>query len=124
VRAHGPARGGRRLGGVPGGADGQFAQVLVFGVVQLQGAGVDDGGTGPGLLAAFQAYVVVDADPGERGQLLAAQAGGAAKAGTDREADLFGCGPGAAGTQEPAQLGAAVAALLCSDAMPLSVTPL
>jgi hypothetical protein len=49
-------------------------------VVQAQGAGegVDDAGAGPGLLAALQTGVVVDADPGEGGQLLAAQAGGAA----------------------------------------------
>ncbi|WP_405532860.1 hypothetical protein [Streptomyces avidinii] len=55
--------------GVPGSA--VLAQVLVLLVVQVQGSGegVEDGGAGTGLLAAFQAYVVVDADPGEGGQL-------------------------------------------------------
>jgi hypothetical protein len=62
---------------VTGGAGGEVVQVLVLGVVQAEnaGEGVDDGGAGPGFLAAFQAGVVVDADPGEGGEFLAAQPG-------------------------------------------------
>lgn len=101
------------FGGVAGG---ELAQVLVFLVVHVQGAGerVEDRGAGAGLLAAFQAHVVVDADAGEGGQLLAAQTGSAADAGADGEADAFGAGLGAAGAQVAAQLGAlAVRALGC-----------
>jgi hypothetical protein len=60
---------------VAGGAHGQLVQVVVLGLVQLQrtGQSIDDLRAGPGLLAAFQAGVVVDADPGQGGQLLAAQ---------------------------------------------------
>lgn len=51
--------------------------MLVFVLLQMQGVGqgVDDGGAGTGFLAAFQAYVVVDADAGEGGQFLTAQSG-------------------------------------------------
>ncbi len=104
--AHGTAGGGRRFGGVAGGAGGEFAQVLVFLVVHVQGAGegVQDGGAGAGLLAAFQADVVVDADARQGGQFLPAQSGRAAEAGADGEADVFGAGLGAAGAQIAAQL--------------------
>ncbi|MBW8698022.1 hypothetical protein MBT84_00415 [Streptomyces sp. MBT84] len=114
--AHGAARDGWRFGRVAGGPGGEFAQVLVFLVVHAQGAGegVEDGGAGAGLLAAFQAHVVVDADAGEGGQLLAAQTRGAADAGADGETDMLGAGLGAAGAQKAAQLGAlAVRALGC-----------
>jgi hypothetical protein len=73
--------------------------MVVLLVVQVQGAGegVQDGGAGAGLLAAFHAYVVVDADPGQGGQFLPAQSRGAAQSGADGEAGLLGAGPGAAG---------------------------
>ncbi|GHA28766.1 hypothetical protein GCM10010303_44060 [Streptomyces purpurascens] len=92
----------------------------MLGVVESQGAGegVEHGGAGAGLLAAFQTDVVVDAHPGERRQLLTAQAGGATQTGTDREADLLGEGLGATGAQELPQLPAAL--LGCHTA---SVTP-
>src|SRR5205823_13663019 len=96
----------------------ELAQVLVLLVVHAQGAGegIEDGGAGAGLLAALQTYVVVDADAGEGGQLLAAQPGGAADAGADGQADVLGAGLGPAGAQVAAQLGAlAVRALGCHD---------
>jgi hypothetical protein len=99
--------------------------VLVLGVVEVQGAGesVEHGGAGAGLLAAFQADVVVDADAGERGQFLAAQTGGAASARAYGEADLVGARLGAPRVQEPAQL--AVAAPVCAllGCHGVSVTP-
>lgn len=79
--------------------------VLLVVHVQRAGEGVEDGGAGAGLLAALEAYVVVDADAGEGGQLLAAQAGSAAYAGADGEADVFGAGLGAAGAKVATQLG-------------------
>jgi len=51
--------------------------VGALGLVQLQGAGdaLEDAVGRPGGPAAFQAGVVVDADPGEERDLLAAQPG-------------------------------------------------
>jgi hypothetical protein len=48
---------------------GQAAQVFTLGLLRAEGAGegVDDGWAGAGLLAALQAGVVVDADPGPPG---------------------------------------------------------
>ncbi|GAA4072884.1 hypothetical protein GCM10022233_57620 [Streptomyces shaanxiensis] len=82
--------------------------MLAFGLFQTQGAGegVEHRGTGPGLLAAFQAGVVVDADAGEGGQFLTAQTGCAAQSRADRETGLGGGGPDPADAQEAAQLGA------------------
>lgn len=121
--AHGPAGRGRWFADVAGGTGGELAQVLVLLVVHAQGAGegVEHGRAGAGLLAALEADVVVDADAGEGGQLLAAQPWGAAYAGADGEADVIGAGLGAAGAQVAAQLGAlAVRALGCHDP---SLTP-
>ena len=63
LRAHGAAGGGRRFGGVAGGAGGQGSQVLVLVRVQFEraGEGVGDGRAGAGLLAALEPGVVVDA---------------------------------------------------------------
>jgi hypothetical protein len=70
--AHGTAGGVRRVGCVPGGAGGQGAQVLVLFVVQFQcaGEGVHDGRAWPGLFAALEPGVVVDAHPCEGGDLF------------------------------------------------------
>lgn len=124
---YGAARRRRRFGGVAGGVDREVAQVLVFLVVEVErpGEGVEDGGAGAGLLAALQADVVLDADPGQGGELLAAQSGGAAQAGADGEADLLGPRLRTAGSQEAAQLHASAVtggALLVSHGP--SVTPL
>jgi hypothetical protein len=80
LRAHGAAGGARRLGCVTGSAGGQGAEVLVLVGVQFQGAGegVGDDRARPGLLAALEPGVVVDTDPGQRRDLLPAQARGAA----------------------------------------------
>lgn len=56
---------------------GEVVEVRAFGVIELEGAAerVEDFFGGAGELAAFQADVVVDADTGEQGDFLAAQAG-------------------------------------------------
>lgn len=59
--------------------------------------------------------------PHERGQFLAAQAGGAAQAWPHGEADLVGAGLGAARAQELTQLRTAAAAL--RGCHTVSVTP-
>ena len=76
-------------------------------VVQEQhaGQGVDHGRTGPGLLAAFQAGVVVDGHAGQGGQFLAPQPGRAPRPGAGGQAHVGGPHAGAPGPQEPAQLG-------------------
>jgi len=83
-------------------------------VPQQEGAGegIDHGRAGPGLLAAFQTNVVVDADPGQSGQFLAAQPGRTAQAGTGRQADVLRGHPGPAGAQEAPQLAAPADLLL------------
>jgi hypothetical protein len=55
---------------------GEVEQVGPFGVVELEGASdrVEDGGGDAGESAAFQLRVVLDADPGEGGDLPATQA--------------------------------------------------
>jgi hypothetical protein len=81
------------------GARGEVAQMLAFGPVQPEGGGegVDHGRARIGLLAPLQTRVVVDADPRERGQLLAAQFGRAEQPGALRQTDVGGRHPGAAG---------------------------
>jgi hypothetical protein len=83
--------------------------VLVLSFVQAQGTGdgVDDRRAGAGLLAAFQAGVVVDADPGESGEFLPAQPGRAAQPRAGRQPGLGGGALGTARAQEPTQLAAA-----------------
>jgi hypothetical protein len=61
----------------------QAHQVGALGVVELQGAGdgLEHAGRDAGELAALELGVVLDAHPGQRGDLAAAQAGHAAPAG-------------------------------------------
>jgi hypothetical protein len=110
----GAAGGGRGLGSVAGGAGRQGAQVLVLVRVQFQGTGegVGDGRARAGLLAALEPGVVVDAHPGERGNLLPAQPGGAAHADSGGEADVGRGDLGPPGMKETSQLRTAAAAVL------------
>jgi hypothetical protein len=96
------------------GARGKIVQVLVLGFVQAEnaGEGVGDGGAWPGFLAAFQAGVVVDADPGEGGEFLTAQPRGAAQPCASRQPGLGWGDLGAPGAQEAPQLTAPAALLL------------
>ena len=57
------------------GGAGEVKQVGALGVVELQRLGerLEDGVGGAGGVAAFQALVVLDAHPGQRGDLLASQ---------------------------------------------------
>ena len=63
-----------------------------FGVVELQGPGdrVEHLGETPGEGAAFELGVVLDADPGQGGDLAAAQSGHAAAAGVGQPGLLRG----------------------------------
>ncbi len=107
-RTHGPTEHLTRGRGLAGGAGHQLAQVLVFGIVESQDArqAVEHRRAGTGFLALFDADVVVDAHPGQGGQFLAAQAGGAAQAGADRQADVARRDPAAPGPQEPSEFAA------------------
>ena len=68
---------------MPSAARARSKQVGAFGLVELQRPRqrVEDAGGGAGDLAALEAGVVLDAEPGERGDLAAPQAGDAAAAG-------------------------------------------
>ena len=70
--AAGPHPGARPIGRV-----GEVEQVGAFGVVELQGAGerVQDRGGDAAEGAAFELAVVLDANPGEGGDLAPAQPG-------------------------------------------------
>ena len=88
-----PARGAGPAGGHPRGGRGacragKVEQVRTLSVIELQGSGkrVQDGVGGAAGVAAFQAGVVVDADPGQQRDLLPAQA-----------SDAPGDAPGGAG---------------------------
>jgi hypothetical protein len=83
--------------------------VLALGVVELQGAGhgVEDIVGHAADVALLQAVVPVGADPGQHGDLLAAQPGHPPAPG-GRQPDLGGGELGAAGGQEVANLGAVV----------------
>jgi hypothetical protein len=74
-RLPGSAAGSHAGAGAVGGM-GEVEQVGPFGVVELEGASdrVEDGGGDAGESAAFQLRVVLDADPGEGGDLPATQA--------------------------------------------------
>ena len=60
---------------MPSASSGEVEQVGPFGVVELQGAGegVEHAGRDAGEGAAFELGVVLDAHPGQRGDLAAAQ---------------------------------------------------
>lgn len=77
--------------------------------VQLQGAGdgVEDAGRHPGELAALEPSVVLDAHPGEAGDLAAAQSGHPALS-DDGHAGLLGGDLRAAGGEELAYFGSVV----------------
>jgi hypothetical protein len=64
---------------------------------------IEDRWAGIVLPALFQPDVVVDADPAQRGELLAPQTGCAAQPGAGRQADVDGFEPAAPGPQEIAQ---------------------
>ena len=80
-----------------------------FGVVELQGPGdrVEHLGRDPGQGAAFQLGVVLDADPGQGGDLDAAQPGHPAGADVGQPGLLRG-DPGAPRDEELADLGTVV----------------
>ena len=100
--ARSAAAGGR---GVVGGA-GEVEQVGAFGFVELQGAGdgFEDAVGDTGEVAALEPGVVVDAHPGEHGDLFASQAGHPPVAVVGRQSDLLGCDAGAAGGEELAHV--------------------
>ena len=87
----------------------QAVQVLSLGLVEMQGAGdgVQDAFRGVDVASLLQAHVVVGADPGQLGELLAAQAGHAAAAEV-RQPDVLGAQPRAPRAQEGTKLGARV----------------
>ena len=62
-----------------GSAAGEVVEVKAFGVVELQGAGecIEHAVGGAAKVAALEPYVVIDADLGEPGDLIATQAGNA-----------------------------------------------
>jgi hypothetical protein len=70
--------------------------VSAFGLVELEraGDGVQDGVGGAPEIAAFQTGVVLDADPGEEGDLLAAQTRHSPMPAPGRQPCLFGEPPG------------------------------
>jgi hypothetical protein len=94
------------LPGRPGRDLAEVAQVLVLVGAQAQDAGqrVHHGRARIGLLAALEPGVVVDADAGQDGDLLAPQARGAPDAHSGGEADVLGLDRRAPRFQEDPQL--------------------
>ena len=92
----------RRHRGTAGRLRRQRLQVLVLFILEAQRAGqrVDDRGARPSLPAAFEPRVVVDAHPGERRDLLASQAGRAARADAGWQARVLRADALAPGAQE------------------------
>ena len=107
----GAAAGSHAGAGAVGGV-GEVEQVGPFGVVELQGAGdrVEDGGGDAGDRAAFELGVVLDADPGQGGDLAAAQPGHPAGADVGQPRLLRG-DLGSPRDQELADLGTVVHAV-------------
>ena len=89
------------------GAANEVEQVVAFGLVELQRPRdrFEDVLGDAADVAAFEARVVLDADPGERGDLLAAQAGDAPVARVDGQSGLFGGDLGSPCDEELAQRG-------------------
>ena len=96
-RAAARRRGGRGARG----AD-QPEEVVALGLVELEGVDepVQDAVGDAADAAALEAGVVLDADPGEQGDLLAAQPGDAAVRAVHGQAGLLGRDLGAAGGEE------------------------
>ena len=94
----------------------EVEEVRALGVVELQRARqrVEHAVGRSGQVAAFQARVVRDAHAGEDGDLLAPQAGDAARA-VVGQADVGGLEPGSPGGQELADLAARVHRLTSVD---------
>lgn len=92
----------------------------LFGVVEPEGVGdaVEDAVRDSGEAAAFDPRVVLDTHAGEQGDLFAAEAGDAASAGVDGQADVGGGEPGPSGLEELAQLGASIAGLAVGHGNP------
>ena len=85
---------------------GQVEQVGAFGFVELQGTGdgFEDAVGDTGEVAALEPGVVVDADPGEHGDLLAAQARHPPVGAVGRQSDVLWGDAGAAGGEELAHV--------------------
>jgi hypothetical protein len=100
---------GTRGPGWSGGA-GEIGQVGAFGFVELQRAGqcVEDVVGDAAGVAAFELGVVVDADPGQHGDFLAAQARDAPVTAVGGQAGLLRGDPGPPGGQEIPDLAPAV----------------
>src|SRR5207248_10213657 len=81
---------------------GQPVEVRALHGVQAQGAGdgVQDGFGEVEGAALFQADVVIDADAGQQGEFLAAQAGDPSPAAVVRQSQLLGPQPGPSGAEE------------------------
>ena len=77
-----------------------------FGFVELQGTGdgFEDAVGDTGEVAALEPGVVVDADPGEDGDLFAAQAGHPPVGAVGRQSDVLRGEAGAAGGEELAHV--------------------
>ena len=110
-RLAGSAAGSHAGAGAVGGV-GEVEQVGPFGVVELEGAGdrVEHGGGDAGEGAAFELGVVLDADPGQGGDLAAAQPGHPAGADVGQPGLLRG-DLGASRDEELADLGTVVHAI-------------
>src|SRR4051812_1194377 len=92
------------------GRAGQGEEVVAFGVLEVErvGEGVEDALGGATEAAALHPYVVVDRDPGQHGDLLAAQPGDPSVPSVRRQPRLLGRDPGAAGAEEVTDLRAKV----------------
>jgi hypothetical protein len=96
--------GGSAAAWVGVGSAGEFVEVFLLVVVEAQGAGQGgENGCGGPDTALFQSRVVVHADGGELGDLLAAQSGDPAGGVRLGKAALLWCQLGAAGLEEGAE---------------------
>ena len=114
----------RRRGVGRAGGAGEVEQVGALGVVEPQRVGerVEDGVGGAAGVAALQALVVLDAHPGQRGDLLAPQPGHPPLA-VARQAGLLGRDLGPPGGQELRELACRVHRGHCTPGRPVSGVP-